>query len=187
MTVLSSRLGDAVGDVVSQAVDGDEAAFARIVAAHHDDMVRVSFVVCGDAELADEATATAWLIAWRKLGDLREPDRLRPWLVSIAANEARQAVRRLRRHGIIELAVVDRERAAADTRAGDDPATRATDIDLANALARLDPEDRALLALRYVAGFDSTELGRATGRSASGTRARLARLLDRLRTELRDD
>lgn len=181
MTVLSSRLGDAAGDLISSAVAGDEAAFTRIVAAHHDDMIRVSYVVCGDADVADEAVAAAWLIAWRKLGDLREPDRLRPWLVSIAANEARQAVRRRRRHGVVELAVADGAVAA------DDPATRATDIDLMNALARLDPDDRALLALRYVAGFDSSELGRATGRSASGTRARLARLLDRLRTELRDD
>ena len=68
-----------------------------------------------------------------------------------------------------------------------DPAGRVADLDLSNALARLDPDDRTLLALRYVAGFDSTELGKATGRSASGTRARLARLLDRLRTELGDD
>jgi RNA polymerase sigma-70 factor (ECF subfamily) len=183
MTVLSSRLGDAVADLVGQAADGDEAAFTQIVAAHHDDMVRVSFVVCGDADLADEAVAAAWLIAWRKLGDLREPDRLRPWLVSIAANETRQAVRRRRRHGVVELAVADAVAAVASG----DPAARATDIDLINALARLDPDDRALLALRYVAGFDSTELAHATGRSASGTRARLARLLDRLRTELRDD
>ena len=181
MTVLSSRLGDAVGDLVSQAADGDEAAFTQIVAAHHDDMVRVSYVVCGDADLAEEAVAAAWVIAWRKLGDLREPDRLRPWLVSIAANEARQAVRRRRRRGVVELAIVDSPVASGD------PAARATDIDLINALARLDPDDRALLALRYVAGFDSSELARATGRSASGTRARLARLLGRLRTELRDD
>jgi len=181
MTVLSSHLGDALVELVQQAAAGDEAAFTRIVAAHHDDMVRVSFVVCGDADLAEEAVGAAWLIAWRKLGDLREPERLRPWLVSIAANEARQAVRRRRRHGVVELAVAD---GAVGT---DDPAARVTDLDLANALARLDPDDRALLALRYVAGFDSTELALATGRSASGTRARLARLLDRLRTELRDD
>jgi len=182
MTVLTSRLGDAHVDLVRAAAAGDEAAFTRIVAAHHDDMVRVSYVVCGDADLADEAAGAAWLIAWRKLGDLREPDRLRPWLVSIAANEARQAVRRRKRHGVVELAVAD-----TTTAGSGDPAARATDIDLMNALARLDPDDRALLALRYVAGFDSTELGRATGRSASGTRARLARLLDRLRTELRDE
>jgi len=183
MTVITSRLA-AADDLVRLAAAGDEAAFTRIVAAHHDEMVRVSFVVCGDVDLADDAVAAAWLIVWRKLGDLREPDRLRSWLVAIAANEARQAARRRRRqqrHGVVELAVADAEIASPD------PASRSIDLDLANAFARLDPDDRALLALRYVAGFDATELARATGRSASGTRARLARLLDRLRTELRDD
>jgi RNA polymerase sigma factor (sigma-70 family) len=102
--------------------------------------------------------------------------------VSIAANEARQAARRRRRHGVVERSAGG---AGADA-VHADPAARVADLDLADALARLDPDDRALLALRYVAGFDSTELARATGRSASGTRARLARLLDRLRTELRD-
>ena len=60
-------------------------------------------------------------------------------------------------------------------------------IDLTNALATLSPDDRALLALRYVAGFDSNELARATGLSPSGTRAKLARLLERMRRELGDD
>ena len=50
----------------------------------------------------------------------------------------------------------------------------------------MNPEDRALIALRYVAGFDSTELARALHMSPSGTRARLARLLGHLRSELGD-
>jgi len=169
-------LGPAVGIVI-----GDETAFARIIRAHHDDMTRVCFVICGDLDVADEAVQAAWPIVWRKLGSLRDPARLRPWLVSIAANEARQLMRRRRRRTVVELAVV------GSMRSGVDPAGYVGDLDLANALGRLDPDDRALLALRYVAGFDSTELARATGRSPSGTRARLARLLDRLRTELSDD
>jgi RNA polymerase sigma-70 factor, ECF subfamily len=59
--------------------------------------------------------------------------------------------------------------------------------DLAIALRRLPPEDRTLLALRYVAGFDATEIGRELRMSPSGVRSRLARLVARLRTELRDD
>jgi len=77
-------------------------------------------------------------------------------------------------------------RVVAPTGAADDPAARAADIDLANALATLAPEDRALLALRYVAGLTSQELADGLGLSASGTRARLARLLGRLRSELGD-
>ena len=65
-------------------------------------------------------------------------------------------------------------------------ATMTADLDLARVLARLDPDDRALITLRYVLGFDSFEIGAMTGRSASGTRARLARLLARMRRELED-
>jgi len=164
------------------AVEGDEVAFARIVDAHHADMSSVCFVVTGgDAELTEEAVQSAWPIAWRKLGTVRDPVRLRPWLISIAVNEARQLARRRRRGRVLEISVARDHAATAP-----DPAFHAGDIDLRNALARLKPEDRALIALRYVAGFDSTELARATGMSASGTRARLARLLGRLRSELRD-
>jgi DNA-directed RNA polymerase specialized sigma24 family protein len=53
-------------------------------------------------------------------------------------------------------------------------------------MAALEPSDRALVALRYVAGLDSFELATALGMSASGVRARLARILDRLRLELGD-
>lgn len=181
MATLIDQIEDPVAGVIALAVAGDEAAFARIIQAHHDDMTRVCFLICADLDVADDAVQRAWLIAWRKLKDLRDPARLRPWLVSIAANEARQLLRRHRRTSVVEIAVMD---ALAP---GSDPAGRIGDLDLANSLAKLDPSDRALLALRYVAGFDSTELGRATGRSASGTRARLARLLDRLRKDLGDD
>lgn len=181
MATLIDQIEDPVAGVIALAVAGDEAAFARIIQAHHDDMTRVCFLICADLDVADDAVQRAWLIAWRKLKDLRDPARLRPWLVSIAANEARQLLRRHRRTSVVEIAVMD---ALAP---GPDPAGRIGDLDLANSLAKLDPSDRALLALRYVAGFDSTELGRATGRSASGTRARLARLLDRLRKDLGDD
>jgi len=181
MATVLGQAEDVLAGAVALAAAGDEVAFATIVRAHHDDMTRVAFLVCGDLDLADEAVQTAWTIAWRRLGSLRDRSRLRPWLVSVAANEARQVVRRRRRRSVVELAM------PVPAAPGLDPAGRVTDIDLVNALARLEPDDRALLALRYVAGFDSTELARATGRSPSGTRARLARLLDRLRKELGDD
>jgi RNA polymerase sigma factor (sigma-70 family) len=168
-------------ELVQLAVRGDEAAFTRIVATHHPDMVRVCLAICGDIGIAEEAAQAAWSLAWRRMASLRDPDRLKPWLVSIAANQARDALRRARRRPVVELEVAD-----ADAGAGD-PSGRSGDIDLRNAMAKLDPTDRALVALRYVAGFDSFELARALGMSASGTRARLARILDRLRTELGDD
>jgi RNA polymerase sigma-70 factor (ECF subfamily) len=165
---------------VRRALTGDETSFQWIVETFNDDMARVCFVVCGDAALAEEAVAAAWPLAWRRLESLRETDRLGSWLISIAANQARQIARSRRRRAVREIPVATIEEPAASS------SERDAHIDLANALARLKPDDRALIALRYVAGFDSNELARATGLSPSGTRARLARLLERMRTELSD-
>jgi RNA polymerase sigma factor (sigma-70 family) len=182
MVTLTSSVDETPAGLMRLAADGDEIAFARIVDAHHADMSSVCFVVTGgDAELTEEAVQSAWPIAWRKLGTIRDPERLRPWLISIAVNEARQLGRRRRRGQVLEISV-----ARDGSTASIDPDAHASDIDLRNALAQLSPADRTLIALRYVAGFDSTELARATGMSPSGTRARLARLLDRLRSELGD-
>ena len=167
--------------MVQSAAEGDEVAFGRIVAAHHDDMRRVCLFITHDDALADDAAQSAWTIAWRKLGSLREPDRLRPWLVSVAANEARKLVKKRGRRQAIEVTADGSEKLG-----GVDPATGIAGLDLRNAMRRLDPEDRALIAMRYVAGFNATELAVAIDLSPSGTRARLARLLHRLRQDLSD-
>ena len=173
--------GTLAASIVALAAAGDAVAFARIVAAHHDDMARVCFVVCGDQDMAQDAVQAAWPIAWRKLKTLREPANLRPWLVTIAANEARQAMRQQRRRPVVQIEVAD---VGSDIH---DPAGRAAQADLATALGRLSPDDRLVLALRHVSGFDATEIGRALGISASGVRSRLERAAARLRSELGDD
>ena len=171
----------AIATTVERAIAGDEVAFARLVGAYHLDLVRVAYVVCGDEALAEDAAQAAWWIAWRKLPTLRDHDRPKPWLVAVTANEARKLVRREHRHGVVEL------RVAPDPSPGADPAGAIDHVDLANALRRLTPEDQALVALRYAANLDSTELGPVLGISPSGVRTRLSRLLDRLRKELGDD
>jgi RNA polymerase sigma-70 factor (ECF subfamily) len=167
--------------VLQEAVAGDEAAFARIVDAYHGDMVRVAYGICGEPDLALDAVQAAWLIAWRKLRTVREPDHLRSWLVAVAANEARHLARRSRGGPVVELTldVPDSEPA--------DPADEIRRLDLANALRRLKPEERSLIAMRYGAELDSTEIGGLLGISASGVRARLMRTMRRLRKELDDD
>lgn len=168
-----------VRGVIASAAAGDEIAFGRIVADHHEDMRRVCAFVTGDEVIADDAVQAAWAIVWRKLGSLREPERLRPWLMRVAVNEAKQLARRGRRRGEIEVRTN-----ASGVPGGVDPATGIDAIDLRAAMERLDPDDRALLALRYGAGYDATELSTALGLSPSGTRTRLERLLKRLRKDL---
>jgi RNA polymerase sigma-70 factor, ECF subfamily len=166
--------------LVPFAAAGEEAAFTRLVDAFHADMARLAYVVCGgNRELAEDAVQSAWTVAWSRLGTLREPERIRSWLLSVTANEARQCLRRQRRP-TFGLEFAD-ERASVD-----DPYPSAAALDVADALGRLKAEERVLVGLRYAAGMDSAEIGAVLGLSASGVRSRLDRLLDRLRAELDD-
>lgn len=172
--------------MVASAATGDEVAFARIVAAHHDDMARVAYVVCGDVDIAQDAVQAAWPKIWAKLRTVRDPSRLKPWLVSVAANEAKQLARSRSRRRVREIPMDDASnRTSHDTMR--DPGDRAGELDLANAIATLNESDRTLVALRYAAGLTSDEIGRVIGMTGGGVRARLAKLLDRLRKELHDD
>jgi RNA polymerase sigma factor (sigma-70 family) len=175
-------LGASVGGeveprTVASAAQGDAAALAAIVARHHDDMARVCAVICSDPQLAEDAVQSAWPIAWRRLGTLRDPQRLRPWLIAIAVNEARQIQRRERRRQVVEIRV-----APLPTHGAHDDAIAVADLGVA--LRRLSADDRALLAMRYLAGLNSTEIGDTLGITASAVRSRLERLLARLRLEL---
>jgi len=165
--------------IIESAAEGDEVAFARIVATYHDDMCRVCTFVSGEETLAEDAVQTAWSIAWRKLDTLREPDHLRSWLMRVAVNEAKKLLKKRSRRSRAEVAI-DTSRIAGGT----DPTTGIDALDLLAAVRHMDPDDRTLLALRYGLGYDATELAAVTGISPAGTRQRLKRLLDRLRREL---
>jgi RNA polymerase sigma-70 factor (ECF subfamily) len=178
MTDIAVQDVPAIDATVRLAAGGDQAAFAQLVAEHHAAMARVAYVICGDAEATRDVVQSAWAIAWRRLSGLRQPEQVRSWLVAIAANEARQAVRRTRRASVVDISTT------LGLRGGGDPAEAIRVIDLERVLAGIKPDDRALLAMRFVAGLDSGEIARQLGMSASGVRSRLDRLLDRLRAEL---
>lgn len=163
---------------VTLAAAGDRAAFASLVAEHHPSMMRVAYVITADAETARDAVQSAWAIAWRRLRDVKEPSKVHAWLVAVAANEARQTVRRRGRVTVIDLSDVLEHEGSRD------PADGIDAVDLAHALRRLRPEDRVLLTLRFVGGLDSGEIAAQLGGSASGVRTKLSRLIERLRVDL---
>jgi RNA polymerase sigma-70 factor (ECF subfamily) len=181
MTDIAVLDASQVESTIRLAAGGDQAAFSQLVIEHHAAMSRVAYVIVGDVEAARDAVQSAWAIAWRRMSGLRQPQQVRSWLVAIAANEARQHLRRQRRVTVVDLTE------AIDRQGSGDPAAFIGVVDLERALRKLQPDDRTLLALRFVAGLDSTEIAAHLGMSASGVRSRLARLLDRLRTDLEPD
>ena len=168
--------------LVPRAAAGDCSAFTRLVEAFHPDMARLAYFICGgNRDLTDDAVQSAWTIAWSRLGSVRDPERIRSWLLAVTANESRRILRQQRRAATLGLEFVE-ERVGAS-----DPYASSAVLDMAEVLALLKPEERTLIGLRYAAGLNSAEIGAVGGMSASGVRSRLDRLLDRLRVELGHD
>ena len=182
MTVSEALETTAQTDLLARARTGERAAFTELVERHHAELVRIAFAITGDLDAARDAAQLAWIKAWQRLPTIREADRLRAWLIAIAANEARQHVRAHRRRRVREIAPLNLNEPA-------DPSaiTSADRFDLDAALRRLGPDDRGLLAMRYVAGLTADEIGASTGLTGSGVRTRLSRLIARLREDLDHD
>ena len=156
----------------------DPDSFADIVKAHHADLVRLAGVMTGDAESARDVAQAAWMAAWKHRSELRDPAKLRGWLLTITANEARVVLRRRRVQqwlGMQQPSALGHAATGAEDR-----------LDLIAALQRLPVRDRQMLALRYALGETSAEIGRQCGLTESAVRVRIGRLLRRLREELRD-
>src|SRR5258707_6330336 len=81
--------GSASDAEVEQAAGrGDKRAFVEIVARHQAMVCGIALGILGDFAASEDAAQEAFLTAWRKIHELREPERLRGWLAQIARNAA---------------------------------------------------------------------------------------------------
>lgn len=157
----------------------DQAAFTQLVAALDRELLRLAYLITGSRHAAEDAAQAAWERLWHKPPHLREPSKLRSWLLTVCANEARQAGRRQRRGAALEAKAASGSAPKVDLTA---------DLaDLQVALGRISTSDRELLALRFVVGLASAEIAEHLGLSPEGARTRIHRLVQRLRQEVSHD
>lgn len=65
---------------------GDQGAFDRFVEHFRAKILRYSWLMCGNREDAEEVVQEALLKVFESFGQLREPERIRPWVFRIAKN-----------------------------------------------------------------------------------------------------
>ena len=79
--------------LVEAARKGDRAAMAEIYEQTNVQIWRTIRSMIRDEELARDAQQETYLHAFTNLSQLRDPDKLLPWLRTIAKNEARSVLR----------------------------------------------------------------------------------------------
>jgi DNA-directed RNA polymerase specialized sigma24 family protein len=155
--VVDRPLDDA--ELVERAKRGDLRAWETLVRRYQGIAFRTAYLLSGSAADAEEAAQDGFVKAYRALGRFRRGAPLRPWLLRIVANEARNRRRAAGRRDALAV------RAAAQDRPGD---------------AVPSPE-AALLEL------SEEETAAALGVRRGTVKSRLARALARLREELGEE
>ena len=80
--------------LILSATAGDADSFAALIEPLLDPAYRLAAVMLADRSSAEDAVQEASIKAWHKLGQLRgDLKSLRPWFLSIVANECRMAKR----------------------------------------------------------------------------------------------
>ena len=136
---------------------------------------------------AEDATADAFLVAWRRLDDApKKPDDVRAWLFGIARNCLLNTLRSQGRRDALAVRVIETTRSAglADGLDADFLARR---IDLAAAWRRLRKTEQEALSLTVFEGLTSPQAARVLGITPVSYRLRLMRARRALQRQLELD
>jgi RNA polymerase sigma factor (sigma-70 family) len=162
---------------------GDPDAFRELFDEHARSVYNHGFRLTGDWSVAEEVVSLTFLEAWRLRGriDADAGGSLRPWLLGIATNVARNVRRAARRYDGA-LARLPRQRCEPDF--AEDLVARLDDQEqiaqVRGALAALRTPEREVLALCVFAGLDYAEAAEAIDVPVGTVRSRLSRARTRL-------
>jgi RNA polymerase sigma-70 factor (ECF subfamily) len=168
--------------LVERARQGDDGAFSELVDSDGDLCYAVAYRILRDAERAQDAVQQAFLVAWRELPGLRDPDRFSPWLYRLLVNACYEEARRQRRW-VSHIRVLPLEGPS-----GPDPIVSIDDRDLLNrAFSRLTPEHRAVFVLHHHSGFPVAEVAEIVGVPVGTVKSRLHHATRTLRAAILAD
>jgi RNA polymerase sigma-70 factor (ECF subfamily) len=154
--------------LVQQAQGGDDLAFEELVDLDGDRCYAIAYRILRDVGRAEDAVQQAFLIAWRELPRLRDPDRYEVWLHRLLVNACYEELRRYRRWSL-RVRVLP-----TDGPPGPDPYVSVDDRDaLERAFARLSPEQRAAFVLHYHVGMPLATIGEVAGVPLGTVKSRL--------------
>lgn len=164
---------------------GDAEAWDELVQAHQQAVFRLAWLMLGDADEAEDAAQETFINAYKARGRYDPSLPLRPWLLRICANVARNrrrsmaryfaALRRALLHEPEPISIAERGMQNIDAQA------------LWQAVRRLKHDDQVVIYLRYFLDMPEAEMAGALSVAQGTVKSRLHRALARLREVVQRD
>lgn len=190
---METKPQDMDDETLAQAArSGDMAAFEQLVLRHQKRMFNTAMRMTGVYEDACDIVQTAFISAWRKLGDFRGEARFGTWLTAIVINHCRNRLQQNRGREQHHAYSLDAPIEGAEGEMHHDPAgstptalEQLEESELRQALQRciaaLTPEFREVLVLRDMQELSYEEVGTALQLRDGTVKSRLFRARDAVR------
>jgi len=183
----SAASDDILDALVERARAGELQAFNALVARFQDGVYSLTLRMLGSSQAAEDCTQDAFIKAWQRIDTFRGGS-FRSWVFTIAANQARDELRKRVRRPTRSLdeARDDPDRPDLDP-PGDEPSPEdeaergEMRIALEQALMTLPDDWREVVVMSDIHGMDYREIAEATGLALGTVKSRLSRARGRLR------
>ncbi|RAL21645.1 RNA polymerase subunit sigma-70 [Lujinxingia litoralis] len=184
---LSADALDTLEDVqlAERAVDGDFAAFEKIVERHRDKVYRLAFSLTKSEADAQDVVQEAFINIYRKLDTFAGDAQLSSWMYRIVVNAALMRLRKARRRNEVSVEEVHDgarlERSAPGEPAGwrvrGDEAVENRELrdQILAAIDQLDPKYQAVFLLREIEGLSLDQIASVLELSTGAVKTRLHR------------
>ncbi len=176
--------------LVHAAREGDLDAFNRLVLAYQDMAYNLAFRMLSDEDAAEDATQTAFISAYRHLGDYRGGS-FKAWLMRMVTNSCYDELRRRQRRPTVPLTPMDDDEDEeiespawlADGSPSPEEQVSAGELDRAvqHCLQELADEFRVVVVMVDIEGMDYQEVAVVVGKPLGTIKSRLARARLKLR------
>ena len=168
--------------LVERAREGDRHAFAELIRLAGARLDATARLILRDPDLAQDAVQETLIRAWRSLPGLRDPSTFDHWLHSLVAHACIDLARKRRRR-VVEVELTPLHFTEVLDHAGQ---VAARDL-LDHALARLEPEERAVVVLHYFLDLPLPRVARMLGIPGGTAKSRLHRSLGAMRSAMAID
>lgn len=149
--------------------NNDKAWFSDYIRQMKQTMFRVAYVILGNVTDCEDATSSALLTAYEKLPQLRNRELFKAWFIRILKNECYLLLKRRKRtvHLNEEMSLGYEMNAA--------------DLDLRNAIMKLNKDYRLAIVLYYVEGYSIKEIAQIFDIPDGTVKSRLCRARTQLK------
>lgn len=172
--------------LVRHAANGDAAAWEPLVLAHQEAVFRLSYLLLGDPDDAEDVAQETFLRAWNHLKRFDPTRPLRPWLLSIASNLASNRRRSAGRY-LAALTRAFRNEPTSSVSTEEKSAKHTEASELWKAVQTLNLPDQQIIYLRFFLDLPVTETAEVLQVAEGTVKSRLSRALERLRSIIQQD